>query len=105
VVHDAAVGHLCDELDATETMYPGINLRIVYELASLRIHQEIRSSEFTIFISSVYFSIYRICAENFVISTGISRKGALGSSLCHFHEGPSTRGAHYPNGSASGDCF
>ncbi len=35
--HDAAVGHLCDELNATETVYPGTNLRMVYELVSLRI--------------------------------------------------------------------
>lgn len=35
--HDAAVSHLCDELNATETVYPGTNLRMVYELVSLRI--------------------------------------------------------------------
>lgn len=35
--HDAAVAHLCDELNATETVYPGTNLRMVYELVSLRI--------------------------------------------------------------------
>lgn len=36
-IHDAAVGHLCDELNATETVYPGTNLRMVYELVSSRI--------------------------------------------------------------------
>ena len=35
--HDVAVGHLCEELNATETVYPGTNLRMVYELVSLRI--------------------------------------------------------------------
>ena len=40
MVHDAAVGHLCDELNATDTMYPGINLRMVYELVSLRIPKD-----------------------------------------------------------------
>ena len=34
--HDAAVGHLCEELNATETVYPGTNLRMVYELVSSR---------------------------------------------------------------------
>jgi hypothetical protein len=35
--HDAAVTHLCAELNATETVYPGTNLRLVYELVSPRI--------------------------------------------------------------------
>jgi prepilin-type processing-associated H-X9-DG protein len=33
-IHDAAVMHLCDELNATETVYPGTDLRLVYELVS-----------------------------------------------------------------------
>lgn len=32
--HDIAVSHLCDELNATETTYPGTNLRLIYELVS-----------------------------------------------------------------------
>jgi hypothetical protein len=32
--HDAAVAYLCSELTATETVYPGTNLRIIYELVS-----------------------------------------------------------------------
>ena len=35
-IHDAAVAHLCSELNATETVYPGTNLRMNYELVSLR---------------------------------------------------------------------
>jgi hypothetical protein len=35
--HDAAVTHLCKELNETETVYPGTNLRLVYELVSSRI--------------------------------------------------------------------
>jgi hypothetical protein len=36
-IHDAAVTHLCKELNDTETVYPGTNLRLVYELVSSRI--------------------------------------------------------------------
>lgn len=36
-IHDAAVGHLSAELNDTETVYPGTNLRLVYELVSSRI--------------------------------------------------------------------
>jgi len=36
-IHDAAVTHLCKELNDTETVYPGTNLRMVYELVSSRI--------------------------------------------------------------------
>jgi hypothetical protein len=36
-IHDAAVAHLCKELNDTETVYPGTNLRLVYELVSSRI--------------------------------------------------------------------
>ena len=36
-IHDAAVVHLCKELNDTETVYPGTNLRLVYELVSSRI--------------------------------------------------------------------
>jgi len=32
--HDTAVAALCEELTATETVYPGTNLRLVYELVS-----------------------------------------------------------------------
>jgi hypothetical protein len=32
--HDVAVRHLCVELTATETLFPGTNLRLIYELAS-----------------------------------------------------------------------
>lgn len=32
--HDEAITHLCEELNATETVYPGTNLRLVYELVS-----------------------------------------------------------------------
>jgi hypothetical protein len=34
---NAAVAHLCEELNATETIYPGTNLRMIYELVSSRI--------------------------------------------------------------------
>jgi len=32
--HDAAVHHLCHELTATETIFPGTDLRLVYKLGS-----------------------------------------------------------------------
>lgn len=32
-VHDQAIAHLCDELTATETCFPGTDLRLVYSLA------------------------------------------------------------------------
>jgi hypothetical protein len=32
--HDAAVRHLCEELTATETVFPGTDLRLVYKLGS-----------------------------------------------------------------------
>ena len=31
-VHDTAIKHLCDELTATETIYPGTALRLIYQL-------------------------------------------------------------------------
>jgi hypothetical protein len=31
-IHDAALDHLCAELNATETVFPGTDLRLVYEL-------------------------------------------------------------------------
>ena len=31
--HDQTLQHLCEELTATETIYPGTDLRMVYELA------------------------------------------------------------------------
>lgn len=33
-VHDKAIRHLCDELNATETIFPGTNLRLIYKLGS-----------------------------------------------------------------------
>lgn len=33
-VHDSAVRYLCDELTATETLFPGTDLRLVYKLGS-----------------------------------------------------------------------
>jgi hypothetical protein len=33
-VHDSAVRHLCDQLTATETIFPGTDLRLVYKLGS-----------------------------------------------------------------------
>ena len=32
--HDAAVRHLCEELTATETTFPGTDLRLVYKIGS-----------------------------------------------------------------------
>jgi len=31
---DQAIRHLCDELNATETLFPGTELRLIYELVS-----------------------------------------------------------------------
>ncbi len=31
---DEVIGHLCHELNQTETIFPGTNLRLVYELVS-----------------------------------------------------------------------
>ena len=35
---DDAVNHLCAELNATETLFPGTNLRLIYELVSTQNH-------------------------------------------------------------------
>jgi hypothetical protein len=35
---DQAVKHLCDELNNTETLFPGTELRLIYELVSSQIH-------------------------------------------------------------------
>ena len=35
---DQAVRHLCDELNSTETVFPGTELRLIYELVSSQIH-------------------------------------------------------------------
>ena len=35
---DQAVKHLCDELNSTETLFPGTELRLIYELVSSQIH-------------------------------------------------------------------
>jgi hypothetical protein len=32
--HDVAVNYLCDHLNATETLFPGTDLRVVYKLGS-----------------------------------------------------------------------
>jgi len=32
--HDKAIAHLCEELNATETVYPGTNLRVIYKMVS-----------------------------------------------------------------------
>ena len=32
--HDEAVRHLCHELNATETLFPGTDLKLVYQLGS-----------------------------------------------------------------------
>jgi len=37
---DEAIGYLCDELNATETVFPGTNLRMVYELVSSQNHRD-----------------------------------------------------------------
>jgi hypothetical protein len=33
-VHDQALRHLCDELNATETIFPGTDLRLIYKIGS-----------------------------------------------------------------------
>jgi hypothetical protein len=33
-VHDQALRHLCDELNATETIFPGMDLRLIYKIGS-----------------------------------------------------------------------
>ena len=35
---DQAVRHLCEELNRTETVFPGTELRLIYELVSSQIH-------------------------------------------------------------------
>ena len=35
--HDEAAGYLCQELTATETVFPGTELRMVYKIGSPRI--------------------------------------------------------------------
>jgi hypothetical protein len=32
--HDVAIRHLCEELNATETDFPGANLKLIYKLGS-----------------------------------------------------------------------
>jgi hypothetical protein len=32
--HDKALHHLCDELNATETIFPGTDLRLIYKIGS-----------------------------------------------------------------------
>src|ERR1035441_1101640 len=38
--HDAAVRYLCDELTATETIFPGTDLRLVYTLGPSQIPRD-----------------------------------------------------------------
>lgn len=33
-VHDQALRYLCDELNATETIFPGTDLRLIYKIGS-----------------------------------------------------------------------
>jgi len=33
--HDVAARHLCQQLNATETIFPGTDLRLVYEIGSM----------------------------------------------------------------------
>ena len=35
---DDAINHLCAELNATETLFPGTDLRLIYELVSAQNH-------------------------------------------------------------------
>ena len=35
---DQALRHLCDQLNCTETAFPGTELRLIYELVSSQIH-------------------------------------------------------------------
>jgi hypothetical protein len=35
---DQAVRHLCEELTSTETLFPGTELRLIYQLVSSQIH-------------------------------------------------------------------
>ena len=37
---DAGLKHLCDELNSTETAFPGTNLRLIYELVSSQIRRD-----------------------------------------------------------------
>ena len=32
--HDEAIQHLCEELNATETIFPGTNLKLIYKIGS-----------------------------------------------------------------------
>ena len=32
-VHDQVIGNLCEELTSTETVFPGTDLRLIYEIA------------------------------------------------------------------------
>ena len=33
-IHDQALRHLCDQLNATETIFPGTDLRLIYKIGS-----------------------------------------------------------------------
>ena len=35
---DEAISHLCHEISATETLFPGTDLRLIYELVSPQSH-------------------------------------------------------------------
>jgi len=38
--HDGAISHLCEELNATETIFPGTDLKLIYKLGSSHIPQD-----------------------------------------------------------------
>lgn len=38
--HDGAISHLCEELNATETIFPGTDLKLLYKLGSSQIPQD-----------------------------------------------------------------
>ena len=35
--HDVAINYLCEELNATETTFPGTDLKLIYKLGSSQI--------------------------------------------------------------------
>jgi hypothetical protein len=35
---DNAISHLCDQLNQTETLFPGTELRLIYELVAAQTH-------------------------------------------------------------------
>jgi hypothetical protein len=43
--HDKAVRHLCHELNATETLFPGTDLRLIYKIGRCQFSWGVRGSE------------------------------------------------------------